>query len=228
MILEFINISLTAADVQRRLRLKETEKADELISKTSPLISPRAAYKVCYIDERDCDSVVIDQVTFTSKVLYRNLADVGRVFAFVLTLGLDFEAKIDGCDDLLEKYYLEEIGNLALRKARLGFERHLRKKYGLEKISCMSPGSLPDWPVDQQKQLFDLLIDAGNTAGVSLTDSMLMLPRKSVSGIYFPSEVSFFSCQLCPRDRCDGRKAPFDADLAQEYGVLDENEDGQQ
>ena len=49
---------------------------------------------------------------------------------------------------------------------------------------------------------------------------MLMLPRKSVSGIYFPSEVSFFSCQLCPRDRCDGRKAPYDETLAKQYGVL--------
>ena len=225
MIIEPIEISLTSADVQRRLRLKETETADDLIAKTSPLIRPRAAYKVCYIDDRGSESVVIDKVAFTSRVLHKNLTDVGRVFAFVLTLGLEFEKKIDACGDLLEKYYIEEIGNLALRKARLGFERHLRKKYGLDKVSCMSPGSLPDWPVDQQKELFDLLGDAGNAVGVSLTDSMLMLPRKSVSGIYFPSEVSFFSCQLCPRDRCDGRKAPFDAGLAKEYGVLDENGD---
>ena len=222
MIIEPIEIILTTGNVQKRLRLKDAETADSLIAKATPLIDAKAAYSVSYIDERSDGSVVIDQVKFTSGVLHKNLSEVNRVFAFVLTLGAIFEEKIDCCEDLLEKYYLEEIGNLALRKARLLFERHLRKKYGLDKVSCMSPGSLPDWPVDQQKDLFDLLGDTEAALGVRLTDSMLMLPRKSVSGIYFPSEVSFFSCQLCPRDRCDGRKAPYDASLAKEYGVLDE------
>jgi hypothetical protein len=49
-----------------------------------------------------------------------------------------------------------------------------------------------------------------------------VLPRKSVSGIYFPTEVSFFSCQLCPRERCEGRKARYDKQKAREYGVLKE------
>lgn len=222
MFVEAIEVTLSSGDVQKRMRLKDAKTADDLIEKARPLISPGAAYRVCYVDERENDSVIIERVKFTSRVLHQNLSKVGRVFAFVLTLGSAFEAIIDSCTDLLEKYYLDEIGNLALRRARLGFERHLRKKYGLDKISCMSPGSLADWPVDQQKQLFHLLGDTDAAIGVSLTESMLMLPRKSVSGIYFPSEVSFFSCQLCPRGRCDGRKAPYDAALAKKYGVLDE------
>jgi hypothetical protein len=42
-----------------------------------------------------------------------------------------------------------------------------------------------------------------------LTDSLLMVPRKSISGILFPSEEGFVACQLCERERCPGRKAPF-------------------
>jgi hypothetical protein len=34
-----------------------------------------------------------------------------------------------------------------------------------------------------------------------------------VSGIFFPSESGFESCQLCRRDPCSERRAPFDADL---------------
>jgi hypothetical protein len=47
-----------------------------------------------------------------------------------------------------------------------------------------------------------------------------MLPRKSVSGIFFPAESTFFSCRLCPRDRCDNRKARYDEASAREYGIL--------
>jgi hypothetical protein len=49
--------------------------------------------------------------------------------------------------------------------------------------------------------------------GVRLTDSCLMMPTKSVSGIRFPTETSFESCQLCPRDDCPGRRAPYDSGL---------------
>jgi hypothetical protein len=222
MIVESLEVSFSTGDVQRRLRLKDAETANDLIAWATPITVPEAAYRVCYVEARGVDWVVIDRVKFTSRVLPKNLSGVGRVFAFVLTLGPVFEEKLDAGDDLLKKYYLEEIGNLALRRALLGFERRLKKRFGLDKVSCMSPGSLPDWPVDQQKQLFELMGDTEAALGVRLTESMLMLPRKSVSGIYFPSEVSFFSCQLCPRERCDGRKAPYDAALAGQYGVLDE------
>jgi len=40
-----------------------------------------------------------------------------------------------------------------------------------------------------------------------------MVPVKSVSGILFPTEESFASCQLCPREVCPGRRAPYDPDL---------------
>jgi hypothetical protein len=83
----------------------------------------------------------------------------------------------------------------------------------------MAPGSLADWPIEEQAPLFKLLGDVDASIGVKLTDSMLMLPAKSISGVYFPADVSFFSCQLCPRERCESRKAKYDPKLAQEYGI---------
>jgi hypothetical protein len=44
-----------------------------------------------------------------------------------------------------------------------------------------------------------------------------MVPRKSISGILFPSEEGFQSCQLCERASCPGRRAPFDVSLASAY-----------
>ena len=217
-----IPIVLTVNYVQEKLRLQDTKIADALIARAAPLMDPKVGYNLCYVNEKTNDSVVIDGTSFRSRVLAKKLSDVGRVFAFVITLGAALEEEIDGCTDLLEKYYLDEIGNMTLRKARLKFEKHLRKQFALDKIGFLSPGSLPDWPIEQQKELFCLLGDAQRELGLHLTDSMLMLPRKSVSGIYFPSKVSFFSCQLCPRDRCEGRKALYNEALAREYGVHEE------
>jgi hypothetical protein len=53
--------------------------------------------------------------------------------------------------------------------------------------------------------------------GVTLTDHCLMIPLKSASGIYFPTEIKFESCQLCPRATCVGRRAPYDPALLKKY-----------
>jgi len=127
--------------------------------------------------------------------------------------------KTTASSDLLENFYLDTIGNVALTSARKQLKRHRESQFALEKISSMAPGSLADWPIEEQAPLFKLLGDVETSIGVTLTDSLLMLPAKSISGIYFPTEVSFFSCQLCPRERCESRKAKYSPRLAEDYGI---------
>ena len=154
-------------------------------------------------------------------MLRKNLDPVERLFPYVVTIGHNLEKAMREISDPLEKYYLDVIGNVALRIARKHLHEHLSTKFALGKISFMSPGSLPDWPLDAQNQLFQLLVDVENAIGVQLTQSLLMIPTKSVSGIFFQTEVSFINCQLCQRGNCPGRKARYDENRAREYGILD-------
>ncbi|MBM4325017.1 MAG: vitamin B12 dependent methionine synthase, partial [Deltaproteobacteria bacterium] len=132
-------------------------------------------------------------------------------------IGSRLEDEVRNCADLLEQYYIDIIGNLALINARNHLEEYLRSSSDIACLSYMSPGSLPDWPIEEQKPLFSLFKGAENSIGVRLTENMLMIPRKTVSGIFFPSEVTFYSCQLCQREKCDGRKAKYSEDLARQY-----------
>lgn len=226
MLIENIPISLDPNELIRHLRLGKYENAmrlvEELLETALPLIAPKAFYEIAYIDKKEDDAVEIGGLSFRSRVLRKNLDPAELVFPFVLTIGGRVEEKAGSSGDLLRQYYLETIADLALLSAAAYLENYLKKHYGLSKISSMSPGSLPDWPVTEQKPLFALLGDAEATIGVRLTESMLMIPRKSISGIYFPTEVLFFSCQLCQRERCPGRKAVFDETLKQTYGLAEE------
>jgi hypothetical protein len=69
--------------------------------------------------------------------------------------------------------------------------------------------------------LFQLLADVEASIGVRLNKSLVMIPTKSVSGIYFQTEVSFFNCQLCQRGKCPGRKARYDENVARDYGIIE-------
>jgi len=215
-----IPVRLSADFVQKKLRAPSRDAIETLLAKALSLAEARAAFAVAYIEEKGADEVVIDGRRFKSRVLRKNLDAVGRVFPAVVTIGNRLEQAADQATDLLEKYYLDAIGNLILAEARSQLIQHLCRRFALETLSWMSPGSLEDWPLEEQQPLFALLDGVQAAVGVQLTESLLMLPRKSVSGIFFPSETTFFSCRLCPRDRCEGRKARYDEALAKEYGLL--------
>ena len=218
--LEQIPLSLDIEEVKRGLRVSNVEQIRPYLEVAKPLISAKAVFQVSYIDEKLEDAVIIDGVRFKSRVLRKNLEKVGRVFPYVVTIGGGLEQKSGACKDLLEQYYLDAIGNVALREARQHLENHLRSRFALGGVSYMSPGSLGDWPIQEQRPLFLLLKAAEESIGVRLNESLLMIPRKSVSGLYFPTEVTFYNCQLCPRQNCEGRKAPYSEALAKEYGLM--------
>jgi hypothetical protein len=221
-ILDNIQIKLDFEAVHRRLHLKrdnDLKALQDLVAIAQVLVEPKVLYKVCYIEEKLVEGVIIEGLHLRSKVLRKNLDKIERVFPFVITIGSKYSERLEACSDLLEKFYLDTIGNVALNQVRLELKNHLKAEFAVEKTAFMAPGSLPDWPIDEQKPLFELLGDVEAAVGVKLTESLLMLPAKSVSGIYFPTETTFFSCQLCPRERCDSRKAIYNEKLAREYGI---------
>jgi len=223
-ILGNLPVEVDLKEVRRILHLdrsRDLQLLQRLIDTAIPLIEPKAAFKLCYIEKKLKDTVIVDGLRLKSKVLRKNLDPVERLFPYVVTVGARLEEALRKISDPLKKYYLDVIGNVALTAARKNLHEHLCTKFALGKISFMSPGSLPDWPLDAQSQLFQLLADVEDAIGVHLTQSLLMIPTKSVSGIYFQTEVSFLSCQLCQRGNCPGRKARYDETRAREYGILD-------
>jgi hypothetical protein len=179
--------------------------------------NPKAIYDICYLGDKSEDTVNIGGVTFTSRILSTNLDQAHRFFPFIVTCGKELEIQPNVTGDMMEFYWLDEIKQMALGAAFGYMQKHITEKYQPGKISYMCPGSLEDWPTTQQAQLFSLFGDTEAKIGVKLTDSFLMLPTKSVSGIFFPTETSFESCQLCPRDGCPGRRAPYDKGLWDKY-----------
>jgi hypothetical protein len=107
----------------------------------------------------------------------------------------------------------------ALYQAIHYFEQHVQRRFKLGRTASMHPGSLADWPITQQKGLFALLGDTQTTIGVTLTESLTMLPTKSASGLRFPVTQDFESCALCPRPDCPSRRVPYDEAQVEKYLV---------
>ena len=222
--LEYIPVNLDLEELKRRLHTGkggDWSQVQTLVEEAQSLISAKAVYKVCYIESKIEDAITIDGTWLKSRVLRKNLNNVERVFPYVVTIGNRLEKKTRACNDLLKKYYLDTIGNVALTDARKYLKDQLRSRYALDGMSYMSPGSLKDWAIEEQRSLFSILGDVESSIGVRLNETLVMIPNKSLSGIYFPTEIQFYSCQLCHREGCPTRKAPYDETLAREYEIVE-------
>lgn len=213
-IINEISVVLSSSEAPARLRFDSARGGfvsfEELIALAQGLIYPRAIFEVAHIGAKGEGTVEVADVKCESPLLQRNLKGTQKVFPYLITVGPELEREGAAQDDLLKQYYLEEMANMALEQAADWLAKHVEVRFELSGLSNMSPGSLEDWPITEQKKLFSIFGDTERLIGVRLTDSMLMVPRKSISGIFFPSKEGFVACQLCERENCPLRKATFD------------------
>lgn len=216
-ILDEIPFQPDIESLMKRAHIKEegpfAEDFARLIGEGQRIARPKALYRLGFIESRDGDTVTIDGVVFTSRVLRVNLEQAHRIFVYVATCGREIQQWTLAQSDLLYQYWAEALEESAVRCAVQALNAHINATYHPGPTSTMAPGSLGNWPLSEQRALFALLEDTQADIGVELTASLLMVPTKSVSGIRFPTQQSFESCQLCPRETCPGRRAPYDENL---------------
>jgi hypothetical protein len=189
------------------------DEARRLFAAAAEALVPRSICRISYIEERaergDCTAVTADSVSFCAKVL-RELNGVHRIFPYIITCGNEMEQYDLKQLDMLAPFWLDTVKTMALGAARLHTVQYLKETYGIGTLNSVNPGSgnVDIWPVEQLSGIFSLL-GGGNPAGVRLTESSLMVPNKTIAGLFFESEKSFTSCSLCEREHCPGRKEEF-------------------
>ncbi len=220
-VLDSIPFHLDAAELEARIHLPggdaELRRAwESLLAKVTELGRPKAIYRDCTVDAVTGDSVIVEGVPLKSRVMVRQLGERRRLFAYCATCGVE-TAVLEGSPDPLEGFWLEELRLVLLRQAIAHLHREISRRYRIPKLAGMAPGSgdADVWPLSEQTRLFDQLFNGRVTdlIGVVLTDSLLMLPHKSSSGVLFAVEHDFATCQLCHRENCPNRRAPFDSGL---------------
>ncbi|MDX9880564.1 MAG: vitamin B12 dependent-methionine synthase activation domain-containing protein [Prolixibacteraceae bacterium] len=171
----------------------------------------RAAYTIrdrIVADERKSE-LTVEGITFkVGRTIRHEIAGSGQIAFFICTAGETVsrraKALLTGEDpalgyvyDVLGSYIAEAAGDAM--QARLGEET---RKSGRQLTNRYSPGYC-QWLVTDQRKLFGLF--NGIACGVSLTDSALMDPIKSISGLIgIGPNVQYreYQCELCNLKKC--------------------------
>ena len=141
-------------------------------------------YKVCYCElsvstnEDLCDFGIF---SVRSKNLSKNLCGCSRAIVFAASIGIELDRLIAKYSRLAPSRALlfQAIGTERVEALCDTFCKDIAKEYGVSVKPRFSPG-YGDLPLDTQKSIFALL-DAQRKIGVTLNDSLLMSPSKSVT-----------------------------------------------
>ena len=183
---------------------------ESLLQQAYAVCRPRVGYVMkegAVIDPRHIR--IEDQTFKPGRTITKYLDDSTLFGIFVATAGEEFEQWAASLGDIVHTYMADAIGSVIaeaavefitdkIREAATGQGQNISNNY--------SPGYC-GWSVAEQKSIFALLPDG--FCGVTLNDSCLMHPIKSVSGIVaIGNQVEWrdYQCGICHLIDCVKRK----------------------
>jgi len=175
----------------------------------------RGGYRCFYGIDIDTDGSTLrmENVTFSvGRIIGSQIKKAEAMAVFACTVGSgisDLSKSSMENGDMIQGYILDTIGSVAVEKAMDVIQQKLAETESLRgrKITNrFSPGYC-DWDIGAQQQLFSLL--PKNFCGIKLTESAMMLPIKSVSGIIgIGKKVKLldYPCKICESRNCFRRR----------------------
>jgi hypothetical protein len=219
---DFKDLKLTVSQIEKVLgytgKPSEVHFSDligQALKETAEICSIKAEYRI--FDDilfNDPDkTATINNLTFDiKKIVYGQLKKSESAAIFLCTAGEEIGkmsrwAMKSG--DLLEGYIYDVVGSEIVEAAVDLMQNDLEKSIassGNKITNRFSPGYC-GWDVSEQQKLFQLL--PGTYFGIRLTDSSLMDPEKSVSGIIgIGKNVRHlpYTCNICDMKDCIYRR----------------------
>lgn len=208
--LDFAALEITPVDIYEQMGYHGAEpdeatrkEVQAVLEEVQPWLRPQ----FCYL-------VIKEQPNFDmGNIILRQLRGSEAYALFICTSGTEYEAylqRLKDNGDMVRVFIADALGSVIAEHCADQMEICLQEsidKLGWHHTNRFSPGYC-GWHVSQQQLLFPLF--GGNSCGVSLTESSLMVPIKSVSGIIGLGEKVRkleYTCGLCDFKQCYKRKS---------------------
>jgi Vitamin B12 dependent methionine synthase, activation domain len=205
------NALLMAMGYSHEMPSPVAEVADQVLKNGGELCDIRGGYGIVNNLQfnKSNFTVLVDRVSFrVHKIVFQQIKRSNGMAVFVCTAGrgiTDRSKKLMKSGDLLQGYVYDVFGSIVVEGAMDVIQGRLQNEmrgFGLNITNRYSPGYC-GWEVAEQRSLFQLLPE--HFCGVELTDSCLMVPPKSISGMIGIGEsvkYNRYTCNFCSARNC--------------------------
>lgn len=193
-----------------RLKGQKKEIAS-LIEESRGLVKPKAVYTYLEVIRISGDCVYLEGGDVLKGLILADMLKPGqKVAPYVVTIGPKLEDRVSELSrgNVFLSFVLDKIGDHVLEIAEKNVKSLVEEALG-GKVSAFGPGEGTGelFGIEQQEVLFRIL-QPYPRIGVRLTPNYLMIPRKSVSGVFAVTDEEYIACEYCPKE-CEDRKSAF-------------------
>ena len=163
--------------------------------------------------KREDDRLLFADISTDSRSLMRNLEECEKVILFGATLGSEVDRLIDRMSiiDIAKAVVMQSCAEALLEEYCDACQDELAVEFEKEKYFLrprFSPG-YGDFSIEYQKNIIHLL-DSAKKIGLTITDSYMMSPKKSVTAIIGLSRrdrrCCKSGCEVCEKTDCVFRR----------------------
>ncbi len=190
------------------------EVIDKIISECRKCMSPQGSFTQLKALKNDAsEKISIEDMSFqTGRTIKKMLAGSETYVFLIATAGPGPETmarELLEKGEFLEGYIADLVASALVESVANQVQDHIRQladQSGLKITNRYSPGYCK-WDVSEQQKLFQLFPE--NCCGITLSESSLMSPIKSISAVLgLGSSVSYqeYTCEICSMKECVYRK----------------------
>lgn len=210
--MELEKISLDSLDYNEALRYMGQQKPadgnlEQLMKHCETLVRkeavPRYLYKVVPIRERENGvEIVGSNVFMRGEDIRQHLSGCEQAILLCATLssGIDRLIRVAQKKDMAEALVIDALASVAVEQLGEKIGKMLEAKFPDYHITWRYGVGYGDFPIEQQKELLEIL-DAAKKIGVTITDSHMLTPVKSVNVVMGltkgTAEKKSKSCKNC-------------------------------
>lgn len=177
------------------------------------IVSPKSVWRIFDMEQTEDGRIIIGNMEIKSNSLGRNMKGCVKAVLFGATLGAGTDRLIAraSLSDMAQAVVLQSCAAVLLeeycdeRQLAIGAEM---EKEGLYLRPRFSPG-YGDFDIAHQAALMRML-DCAKTIGLTMTDSFMMTPTKSVTALIGASPVKercpVAGCEACEKTDCEYRR----------------------
>ena len=191
-----------------------TALVEQYIAECLRICSPAGAFLLVEtFESSSAEEIAIPGLVFDSgKIIHKMLRHSESYAVFLVTAGPEAEIlarSLISEGNYLEGYITDLVASAIVDSAADQVQeqvRNIAKENGLHITNRYSPGYCA-WNVEEQQKLFSLF--PKDCCGISLSDSSLMNPVKSMSGIIglgFKVKYRDYTCEICSMLNCQFRE----------------------
>ena len=187
-----------------------TGKLQDVMDSLMPLIEPRQIHRFFDLKRQGCEEegelITIEGMQIRSRSLSRNLKDCDRVCLMAATIGLAPDrvaARASAAGKMSDTVIIQAVGAALIEAWCDEVNDNIHREAAVDGYFTrprFSPG-YGDFALEHQVQVFRIL-GVQKRIGVTLTDSLLMVPTKSVTALIGLSRTDA-GCTLPGCESCE-------------------------